>query len=116
MTNIEDEARDEAEQRWPSCYPSDRWDVFVQGAVWAASRQREGAPSAEDVAAVVATHTPVLVNEGPNGEDDGQHLYCNECGVLPVDGLGFQYGPEHVAERVVAALLYAPAPDTKEDQ
>jgi hypothetical protein len=56
----------------------------------------------EAVAKVVAAHTPELIHEGPNGEDDGQHLYCVECGVLPIDGLGLQDGPQHVVDHLIA--------------
>jgi hypothetical protein len=61
----------------------------------------------DQVAAVteaVAVHTPDLVELAPDGVSSGRHLYCVECGVLPADGLGLQYGPQHVAERVLAAL------------
>ena len=63
----------------------------------------------EDAAQVIAAHTPTLVHEGPNGEDDGQHLYCVECGVLPIDEHGLQHGPEHVAEQLRARGLLATA-------
>jgi hypothetical protein len=57
-------------------------------------------PFRDQLAEIIATHTPDLIHEGPNGEEGGQHLYCVECGVLPVDDHGLQYGPLHVAEQI----------------
>jgi len=75
----------------------------------AAGRAETTTATDDDAAQVIAAHTPTLVHEGPNGEDDGQHLYCNECGVLPINGLGLQYGPEHVTEQLRARGLLATA-------
>lgn len=80
----------------------------VEDALEAAERERDEARAAlarvtdYSMAEVIAFHTPTLVGEGPNGEDEGQHLYCVVCGVLPIDGLGFQDGPGHVLEQIRA--------------
>jgi hypothetical protein len=64
----------------------------------------------ERAAELIAGHTPDLINEGPNGEDDGKHWYCVECGVLENPAPSF--GAEHVAGILADAGLI-PGDDTE---
>ena len=62
MTGIADEAKVEAERRWPSLFANavgsrelERWETFAAGAVWATSRL-PGLPTLEQVTEVITEH------------------------------------------------------------